>query len=131
MKRKIIVTQDGSHTISIPEMNVTYHSVHGAIQESKHIFIQAGLHAIHQSTINILEIGFGSGLNAILTLAEAGEKNICYTAIEPYPLSVDQAASLNYCKQLNKSGLENTLCKCIPASGSSWLLFLLFLHYIR
>ncbi|MBN8788451.1 MAG: tRNA (5-methylaminomethyl-2-thiouridine)(34)-methyltransferase MnmD [Terrimonas sp.] len=106
MKRKIIITKDGSHTIAIPEMDVTYHSVHGAIQESKHIFIQAGLLATHQSTINILEIGFGSGLNAILTFAEAGEKNIYYTAIEPYPLSVEEAAALNYCKQSGKPGLE-------------------------
>lgn len=107
MERKIILTNDGSHTVSIPEMNVTYHSVHGAIQESQHVFIKAGLInsnifdyiGVHQ----VLEIGFGTGLNALLTLIEADKhKNrIYYTAIEPYPLDKEQISQLNYCEQLN------------------------------
>ena len=107
MERKIILTSDGSHTIAIPEMNVTYHSIHGAIQESLHVFIQAGLKdsgvfdlvGVH----HILEIGFGTGLNALLTLIEADKhKNrIYYTAIEPHPLDETEANQLNYCEQLN------------------------------
>ncbi|MCC6290392.1 MAG: tRNA (5-methylaminomethyl-2-thiouridine)(34)-methyltransferase MnmD [Chitinophagaceae bacterium] len=111
MKREIIVTNDGSHTIAIPAMGVTYHSVHGAIQESKHIFIDAGFNAMHQSSINILEAGFGTGLNALLTLAAAEEKNIQYTAIETHSLSVEEATALNYCKRLDKPELEKFFIK--------------------
>src|SRR5574339_609963 len=107
MKREIIVTGDGSHSISVQELNVAYHSVHGAIQESMHVFIKAGLIdselfnyiGVHQ----VLEVGFGTGLNALLTLIEADKhKNrIYYTGIEPYPLNETEASQLNYCDQLN------------------------------
>ena len=107
MKRIPVITKDGSHTISVPEMNTTYHSVHGAIQESLHVFIEAGLKhsgifeytGVHE----ILEMGFGTGLNALLTLAEAEKhKNrIYYTALELYPLSAEEIKPLNYCDQLN------------------------------
>jgi tRNA U34 5-methylaminomethyl-2-thiouridine-forming methyltransferase MnmC len=107
MERKIILTNDGSHTVSIPEMKVTYHSVHGAIQESQHVFIKAGLidsgifdyTGLHQ----VLEVGFGTGLNALLTLSEADkhQNRIYYTAIEPFPLDEKQISLLNYCAQLN------------------------------
>ena len=107
MKREIIITGDGSHSISVPELNVAYHSVHGAIQESMHVFIKAGLIDSqlleHIGVHHILEIGFGTGLNALLTLIEADKhKNrIYYTAIEPFPMSEDETAQLNYCDQLN------------------------------
>jgi tRNA U34 5-methylaminomethyl-2-thiouridine-forming methyltransferase MnmC len=107
MKRELIVTADGSHSVSVPELNVAYHSVHGAIQESMHVFIKAGLIdseifeyiGVHQ----VLEIGFGTGLNALLTLIEADKhKNrIYYTALEPYPLDEAMTNQLNYCEQLN------------------------------
>lgn len=111
MERTIITTRDGSHTIAIPEMNVTYHSHHGAIQESLHVFIHAGLHAVidhHLPVIHILEMGFGTGLNALLTLIEAERlgQNVHYSAIEQFPLPVSQAAGLNYCKQLNRQDLQ-------------------------
>jgi len=108
MERKLIITKDGSHTISVPEMKVTYHSVHGAIQESMHVFIQAGLRDSgvfdFLGVNHVLEIGFGTGLNALLTLIEADkQKNrIYYTAIELYPLNEAEISSLNYCEQLNK-----------------------------
>ena len=107
MQRIPVITKDGSHTISVPDMNVTYHSVHGAIQESEHVFIKAGLldsgifdyTGVHQ----VLEIGFGTGLNTLLTLIEADKhKNrIYYTAIEPFPLDESIIMQLNYCEQLN------------------------------
>jgi tRNA U34 5-methylaminomethyl-2-thiouridine-forming methyltransferase MnmC len=107
MERKIILTGDGSHSISVPELNVAYHSVHGAIQESTHVFIKAGLIdsglfeyvGVHQ----ILEIGFGTGLNALLTLLEADKhpNRIYYTGIEPYPLDYTTILQLNYCEQLD------------------------------
>ena len=103
MNRNIIITGDGSHSISMPELNVAYHSVHGAIQESMHVFIKAGLIdsgifdyiGVH----SVLEVGFGTGLNALLTLIEAdNHKNrIYYTALELYPLSETVTDQLNYC----------------------------------
>lgn len=107
MQRIPVITKDGSHTISIPEMKVTYHSVHGAIQESMHVFIRAGLldSGIFEYTgeHHVLEIGFGTGLNALLTLLEADkhQNRIYYTAIEPYPLDETTVQQLNYCNQLN------------------------------
>lgn len=113
MKRKIIITEDGSHTVSIPEMGVTYHSIHGAIQESKHVFIEAGLlFLIDQSTdktIRIFEVGFGTGLNALLTYLEAEKRKlkIYYEAIEVFPLIKEEIQSLNYCEQLNRPELQS------------------------
>jgi tRNA U34 5-methylaminomethyl-2-thiouridine-forming methyltransferase MnmC len=113
MKREIIVTGDGSHSIAIPEMGVTYHSTHGAIQESMHVFIKSGLHYFsadkkNQHDISVLEMGFGTGLNALLTMAEA-EKNqqkIYYETIELYPLEPNVYTALNYCAQLQRPDLE-------------------------
>ena len=89
MKPELIVTSDGSHTLFVPELNEHYHSTYGAIQESIHIFIEAGFKQIidDQPVLRILEVGFGTGLNAFLSLLEANntEKTIHYTAIEPVP----------------------------------------------
>jgi tRNA U34 5-methylaminomethyl-2-thiouridine-forming methyltransferase MnmC len=108
MERKIIITKDGSHTIGIPEMNVTYHSIHGAIQESMHVFIEAGLYGLGRlnrpDPLNILEMGLGAGLNALLTLLQADKlkQPIHYTAIELFPLAEKKACNLNYCEQLSQ-----------------------------
>ena len=67
MKREIIQTSDGSTTIHLPEWNENYHSKHGAIQEAKHVFIKNGFEQFNQTEIAILEIGFGTGLNAFIT----------------------------------------------------------------
>ncbi len=111
MERKIILTGDGSHSVSMPEMGVTYHSVHGAIQESMHVFIEAGFKSActNQSVCSILEVGFGTGLNALLTAIEAEKtgSSIYYVALEPYPLGAEEILSLNYCKQLNRKDLQD------------------------
>lgn len=90
MKRKIIVTGDNSKSLYIPEWDETYHSVHGARQESNHIFIQHGLAPLIQQRqdIHIFEVGFGTGLNALLSLAETFEKriNIIYDCAEKFPI---------------------------------------------
>ncbi|MCF6366226.1 MAG: tRNA (5-methylaminomethyl-2-thiouridine)(34)-methyltransferase MnmD [Bacteroidales bacterium] len=88
MKTELIITADKSPTLYVPELNEHYHSVNGALQESMHIFINAGLKQIKKKTINILEIGFGTGLNAVLTLTEniKLKKEIYYETIEKYPL---------------------------------------------
>lgn len=91
-------------TIAVPELNVTYHSKHGAIQESMHVFIEAGLRQLlhRQETITIFEMGFGTGLNALLTLIEAinHQQKIYYQAVEAFPLEKEIFAQLNYCGQL-------------------------------
>ena len=101
MHRQIILTKDGSPTIEVPDMHVTYHSVHGAVQESMHVFIQTGLHFAKPSKekiFRILEMGFGTGLNSLLSWKEAQENNwhIHYTALELFPLNKQEALSLNY-----------------------------------
>lgn len=118
MKRKIIITEDGSTTIQIPEWNEQYHSTHGAIQEAQHVYIQNGfLHyvEVNQSeSVSILEIGFGTGLNAFMTLLEAEKQNlkIQYKGVEAFPISSEELKQLNYVTQLNASAKEaafNTL----------------------
>jgi tRNA U34 5-methylaminomethyl-2-thiouridine-forming methyltransferase MnmC len=111
MQRKLIVTDDGSHSICIPELNVTYHSVHGAIRESKHVFIEAGLHHLNftaHQPVHIFEVGFGTGLNALLTLidSEESQRNIYYETIEMFPLTNDEVKRLNYCEILEREDLR-------------------------
>jgi tRNA U34 5-methylaminomethyl-2-thiouridine-forming methyltransferase MnmC len=103
MKHEIIITQDGSSSIYIPELDETYHSKFGAIQEAKHVFIKNGLDLFEDgSEISILEIGFGTGLNALITLLEAEKRNlkINYVGVEAYPIALDEIAQLNYVTQL-------------------------------
>ena len=98
IKRELQLTADGSHTLFIPEMDEHYHSVNGAVQESCHVFIEAGLHHLERGEITILEIGFGTGLNALLTLetAESTQRKVHYTGIELYPLPWEMIEPLGY-----------------------------------
>lgn len=117
-KREIITSGDGSHTVRIPELNISYHSRHGAILESMHIFIRAGLHHLvekgWEGTVRIFEMGLGTGLNAFLTLLEAERLNlkIHYTAVEPFPLSHEEAGILNYPDTLGHRDLFLRLHHC-------------------
>ncbi|MGV3460957.1 MAG: tRNA (5-methylaminomethyl-2-thiouridine)(34)-methyltransferase MnmD [Flavobacterium sp.] len=103
MKREIIKTADGSVTIHIPEMQESYHSKFGAIQEAQHVYIQNGLALFEGSDINILECGFGTGLNAFITFLEAQKtgQQINYTGVEAYPVSEEEVVQLNYVDELN------------------------------
>lgn len=98
MKRDIIVTEDGSHTLYLPEMDEHYHSTHGAIQESQHVYIDAGFNVVQKQKLNIFEVGFGTGLNAWLTLLENERqaKQVNYYTIEKYPLEYNEYCQLNY-----------------------------------
>ena len=98
MHSELLITSDGSHTLFVPEIDECYHSSHGAIQESQHIFIEAGLKQCAKTDIRILEIGFGTGLNALLACAEAEKagKRIHYTTLEKFPLLPDKALLLNF-----------------------------------
>lgn len=110
-ENKIIqCTDDGSHTILIPELNVSYHSKFGALQESKHVFIKEGLDYLlneklfnKHEQLNILEVGFGTGLNALLSLNEAInlQQQLFYLTIEAFPVALEEAEQLNYCKIIN------------------------------
>lgn len=109
MPRELFLTEDGSHSVRIPELNVTYHSRHGAIQESVHVFIESGLKYLSKKSITILEAGFGTGLNALLSLTEAEKQDlgILYDAVELYPLDRGFIASLNYLTLLQLPHLVN------------------------
>lgn len=103
MKREIIQTSDGSTTIHLPEWNESYHSKHGAIQEAKHVFIKNGLSLFEDKAVSILEIGFGTGLNAFITYLESQkhQQRIHYVGIEAYPISSDEVLKMNYVSELN------------------------------
>lgn len=92
------LTADGSHSFYLPSIDEAYHSDRGAIQESSHIFIKEGFSQIPKQTIRILEVGFGTGLNVLLTAisSEKLQKNVVYTALEKYPLSTNKLNELNY-----------------------------------
>ena len=102
MKREIVITSDGSSTIHLPDWNENYHSIHGAIQESKHVFITKGFDQLNDSKISILEIGFGTGLNCFITFLKAiqSNKSINYVGVEAYPVTIDEVAKLNYVSEL-------------------------------
>lgn len=118
MKREIIITEDGSHTISVPELKVSYHSIHGAVQESKHVFIEAGLHFIINNSINqpinIFEMGLGTGLNVFLTAIEAEKfhRKIYYVAVEQFPVSLEEAMQLNYPETLGRKNVFQKIHEC-------------------
>ncbi len=105
MERKVVLTQDGSSSLFVPQFNQCYHSIHGAIQESEHIFIHHGLNAdilSDRQELHIFEMGFGTGLNALLTMLHQNDRKIYYTAVEKYPLEQAEIQSLNYVQQLSE-----------------------------
>jgi tRNA U34 5-methylaminomethyl-2-thiouridine-forming methyltransferase MnmC len=91
-------TDDGSHTLFVPELKEHYHSTNGAVQESRHVYVESGIRACEKQIIHILEVGFGTGLNALLSYLEAleSQKNIYYSSIELFPISLQLVNSLNY-----------------------------------
>ena len=114
MRREIITTKDGSSTIKLSESGESYHSVYGAIAESRHIFINNGLiptlsAPCRERTINILEIGLGTGLNLLLTAAEIIKREdieLHYTAIELFPITSEELKTLNYTEIIDNSELS-------------------------
>ena len=112
---QLIVTGDSSHTILNTDLNEAYHSTHGAIQESRHVFIDTGFRHVKATaeTIKVLEIGFGTGLNALLTLVEAETlgKHVWYTAVEAFPLAEEVWSELNYPPMLSSLDYSNIFGK--------------------
>jgi tRNA U34 5-methylaminomethyl-2-thiouridine-forming methyltransferase MnmC len=111
MNLSVIHTQDGSSTIYNKDMDQAYHSTHGAVSESVHVFIENGLARINKKCVNVLEIGFGSGLNAFLTAIYAikNQININYHCIEKYPVPIELIAQLNYSQIIGYPELFNSL----------------------
>ena len=122
MQHILETTEDGSHTLYVPELNEHYHSTHGAVQESLHVYLEAGLHHCDKPEINLLEIGFGTGLNAFLTLldTEKSKKTVTYTTIERYPVSLADAEMFNYSKLLDPSR-EEIFMQLHSSSWGDWV----------
>ena len=117
INHEIRVTGDGSKTIFLPELNETYHSSNGAVQESRHVFIQNGLDLVEkQGAIRILEVGFGTGLNALLSAswAEMNNQSIHYIGIEAKPLSPELCFQLDYPRHIgqNVEKIYDELIRC-------------------
>jgi tRNA U34 5-methylaminomethyl-2-thiouridine-forming methyltransferase MnmC len=106
LKREIRITEDGSSTIFLPELNENYHSIHGAIQESMHVFIEAGLKQIPKKELSVFEVGFGTGLNCFLSFLYAEGKKIAYHAIEKFPVEDSLLSGLNYTNAFNDEALS-------------------------
>ena len=122
MKREIIATGDGSSTIYIPEWNEHYHSAHGALQEAQHVFITHGLNPKTDDYLTVFEMGFGTGLNALLTYFASEKRNqyIHYIGLEAFPPTEEEWTAMNYTQyskdvdsesvyqQLNEAGWNKT-----------------------
>ncbi|RLJ61137.1 tRNA U34 5-methylaminomethyl-2-thiouridine-forming methyltransferase MnmC [Lacinutrix venerupis] len=117
-----MITKDGSTTIHIPEWNEQYHSTHGAIQEAEHVYLKHGLAFFYtsnnlyktKSQVSILEIGFGTGLNAFLTAIKAEELklNCNYVGVEGFPVSIEELKALNFTKALKRETIFNAIHTC-------------------
>ena len=114
MKREIIKTADGSSSIYLPDWDESYHSKHGAIQEAYHVFIKQGLDLFNDTfEIDILEIGFGTGLNCFITFLESKRRSlqINYNGVEAYPLNAEEISQLNYVEQLKSKEFKKVFDK--------------------
>lgn len=120
-EKKFLITEDGSHTIYIPELDETYHSTHGAITESNHVFIKNGLHYLgnreKRDNVKLFEVGFGTGLNTLLSAIYSEEHRIHlrYESLEAFPLSSLETQQLNY-PELIKNPISKGAFKVIHES---------------
>lgn len=139
MPHQLIQTEDGSITLYVPELNEHYHSVHGAIQESIHIFIRAGLDFYLTSPehrpptevpLSILEAGFGTGLNAYLSLLRSEELQLPldYHSVEKYPLPPEEINRLHYPDQLPAADPGSSPCCTTPPGIAESRLPLYFIY---
>jgi tRNA U34 5-methylaminomethyl-2-thiouridine-forming methyltransferase MnmC len=115
--KRLILTEDGSHTIFVPELNEHYHSIHGAVQESNIVYLDAGYEYCKADPLHIFEAGFGTGLNALLTAARSSlsGRKVFYTSIEKYPVDQKIIEMINYSEFAGENGSE--LYKLIQQAG--------------
>lgn len=102
---------------------MSYHSVHGAVAESTHVFIKAGLEAGEEAPVRVLEVGLGTGLNMLLTWIRCleGKCTVEYTALEPFPLTRAQLEALDHCNELAWPGLKEPFLEMMTAPPGQWL----------
>lgn len=123
--KKFLITKDGSHTLFVPELNETYHSTHGAIQESTYVFIDRGLKfsiAKDNRKLGIFEVGFGTGLNVLLSVLFAKENHltIAYETVEAYPLGKSEIKQLNYTTLLEDQSAKQIYDKIHAGEWNVW-----------
>jgi tRNA U34 5-methylaminomethyl-2-thiouridine-forming methyltransferase MnmC len=107
VRREVICTKDGSTTIRIADWDECYHSKHGAIQEAYHVFIKNGLSLFDAKPVSVLEIGFGTGLNAFITFLESKNYGpIDYTGVEAFPVSAEETGAMNYVSELHAENFQ-------------------------
>lgn len=118
MERKIIVTGDNSKTLLIPDLDETYHSTHGALNEARHVFIKHGLAEIKKEQVNIFELGFGTGLNLLVTMEYLSKHpiQVNYSSIEKYPLPFSIIKEMGYDELIDSSFSKTYL----HAHESAW-----------
>lgn len=115
-------TADGSLTLHIAEWDEPYHSRHGAVQESTHVFIKAGLERVDKPTIDVLEVGLGTGLNLLLTWVRCleGKCAVNYTALEPYPVAKEHLEALGHAEELAWPGLNEPFLEVMTGPAEAW-----------
>lgn len=123
MNRRLVLTGDQSSTLFVPELDQHYHSIHGALQESNHVFIDAGLKHLEKNKLRILEMGLGTGLNALLTAieAEAHSLDIDYHSIEKYPIDMDEWKALNFHELPGLADSVQILLDIHQANWQEWI----------
>lgn len=133
MQRSLITTDDGSTSLRIDAWDEPYHSRHGALQESRHVFIKEGLATIGSPDVAILELGFGTGLNALLTydFAKENSKVIKYYGVEPYPLTHHEVTEMNFTEQLDNRELEKVFGLMHQAQADKWISLDAFFSFKR
>lgn len=115
------MTGDGSRTLFNPATNEPYHSVHGAAKESRHVFIEAGFEAVEGKHVRVLEIGLGTGLNLLLTLAAAqrSERSVDYVAVEPSRLTAEVLNAIDHCGALGLEPLRRAYEVCMASMSAA------------
>ena len=118
MKRELRITEDGSHTLYVPELDEHYHSIHGALQESSHIFLKNGFFKMNNNPLRILEVGFGTGLNALLTACAALDSGVIteYVGVEAYPVPTEMMLQMGYPSVMNDLNARPYFSKITNAS---------------
>jgi len=115
-------TADGSFTLHSEQLTQQYHSIHGAVQESMHVFIKSGIEATGKEHLDILEVGLGTGLNMLLTWIRCieGKNTVRYTALEPFPVGKEVLRSLAHCNDLAWPGLSEPFLERMAGTAGEW-----------